>query len=83
MKRIKLAFVVMAICLVCTPVQAAKVMKMEALTVEGQAQKPQVAFILQRSNKINLDVDIRRFRPTFSQQNQELITKYRQLFEVK
>ena len=53
------------------------------ILIKGDAQKPQVAFILPRSNKINLDVDIRRFKPTFSQQNRDILKKYPQIFEVK
>lgn len=51
--------------------------------IAGRAQAPQVSFIVPRSSKINLDVDIRRFKPQFSQKNQELMEKNPELFEIK
>lgn len=51
--------------------------------IAGRAQAPQVSFIVPRSSKINLDVDIRRFKPQFSLKNQELMEKYPDLFEMK
>lgn len=63
------------------PVLAARALKMKELRVEGQAQKPQVSFILQRSSKINLDVDINRFRPKFSRKTVELMRENPEVFE--
>lgn len=62
---------------------AAKPLRMEELKVEGQAQKPQVSFILQRNSKINLDVEIQRFRPKFSGRNFEIFKEKKQLFEQR
>jgi len=61
--------------------RAAKALKMEELKVEGQAQKPQVSFILQRSSKINLDVEINRFRPKFSRKTIEQLSEAPEIFE--
>lgn len=78
-----LGFAVLALALVASPAYAQKAFNFGDILIKGEAQKPQVAFILPRSNKINLDVDIRRFKPTFSQQNRDTLGKYKKMFEIK
>lgn len=64
-------------------VRAEEVLSFEALEIEGSAQKPLVAFIVPRSGKINLDVDIQRLKPAFSKLNLQLVRKHSVLFELK
>lgn len=76
--------------LVCTVVMLAPMpvaaqgsfLRMEEITVEGQIQKPQASFILQRSGKIDLGVDVRSLRPVMSRQYLDLPEREPDLFRT-
>ena len=57
-------------------------LRMEEITVEGQIQKPQASFILQRSGKIDLGVDVRSLRPVMSKQHLDLPEREPDLFRT-
>lgn len=61
---------------------AAQVIRMEEITIEGQMQKPQASYILQRSGKVDLGVDVRSLKPQMTNGYREILDKEPNLFRT-
>jgi len=67
---------------VATAAWAQNVLRMEEITIEGEIQKPQASYILQRSGKIDLGVDVRAMRPTLARGFHDVLDREPDLFRT-
>lgn len=61
---------------------AQNVLRMEEITIEGEVQKPQASYILQRSGKVDLGVDVRAMRPTLARGYHDILDREPDLFRT-
>lgn len=74
--------VVVALPSFATVASAAQVIRMESITIEGQMQKPQASYILQRSGKVDLGVDVRSLKPQMTNGYREILDNEPNLFRT-
>lgn len=56
-----------------TEVPESRAVELDAILIEGEAQRPQASYILQRSNRISLSDDLKSKAPRFSQRIQDTL----------
>ena len=52
---------------------ASEAVELDAILIEGELQRPQASYILQRSNRISLSDDLKSKAPRFSQRIQDTL----------
>lgn len=52
---------------------ASRAVELDAILIEGELQRPQASYILQRSNRITLSDDLKSKAPRFSQRIQDTL----------
>jgi len=80
---LKRAWIIVAlVAVVPAAAGAQEVLRMEEVTIEGEVQKPQASYILTRSGKADLGVDLREFRPQMTRGYGNLLDERPELFRT-
>lgn len=64
------------------PKSKTKTIRLDEIKIEGQIQKPQASYILQRSGKVDLGVDVRSLKPVMTGGYKEMLDREPELFRT-